>query len=117
MEATATAAGTVKPGDAADASTGLGVGAGVGAGRGAGNKEAKARPPAKYMNSPETTLFKKGKNVFGLDLAKEVRAFRACVRVCLDFFCALAFCMSWRREDWVGVGGLVIGGLPLSFEC
>lgn len=31
-----------------------------------------ARPPAKYLNSPETCLFKKGKNVFGLDLAKQV---------------------------------------------
>ncbi|CAN0234865.1 unnamed protein product, partial [Hapterophycus canaliculatus] len=38
---------------------------------GGGGYQKKARPPAKYLNSPETTLFKKGKNVFGLDLAKE----------------------------------------------
>ena len=55
-------------------STGVGVGVGMGTGAEAGRKDAKARPPAKYLNSPETTLFKKGKNVFGLDLAKEVRA-------------------------------------------
>lgn len=45
-----------------------GVGVGV-----PGGEDRKARPPAKYLNSPETGLFKKGKNVFGLDLAKEVR--------------------------------------------
>ncbi|CAM9170725.1 unnamed protein product [Ascophyllum nodosum] len=36
-----------------------------------GQQKLVVRPPAKYLNSPETSLFKKGKNVFGLDLAKE----------------------------------------------
>lgn len=39
---------------------------------GAGAQGKAARPSPKYLNSPETQLFKKGKNVFGLDLAKEV---------------------------------------------
>ena len=52
-----------------DGSSAVGRGSGGGA---SGRYEKKARPPAKYLNSPETTLFKKGKNVFGLDLAKEV---------------------------------------------
>ncbi|CAM9337394.1 unnamed protein product [Discosporangium mesarthrocarpum] len=59
------------------ASTGAGGGGGVdtpvsGEGEGAGvlNKKSN-RPRAKYLNSPETSLFKKSKTVFGLDLAKQ----------------------------------------------
>ncbi|CBJ33512.1 DNA primase [Ectocarpus siliculosus] len=65
-----TEAAAAATGDSSKAALAAG-GKGVGEGADAGKWEKKARPPAKYLNSPETTLFKKGKNVFGLDLAKE----------------------------------------------
>lgn len=56
----------------ANAAVVTGPGGDAGGAAGGGGFQKKARPPAKYLNSPETTLFKKGKNIFGLDLAKEV---------------------------------------------
>lgn len=71
--AAATATGGVgKVASSAAGADGGSVVGGTAGGGGSGRYEKKARPPAKYLNSPETTLFKKGKNVFGLDLAKEV---------------------------------------------
>ena len=73
---------------AAPATVGAVSGEGVGSekavgGLGSGGQQKLVvRPPAKYLNSPETSLFKKGKNVFGLDLAKEVC--RACVSLSLS---------------------------------
>eukprot|EP00903_Cladosiphon_okamuranus_P011616 g10926.t1 len=66
-------AATGGSGKVASSAAGANGGSAVGGTTGGGSwrYEKKARPPAKYLNSPETTLFKKGKNVFGLDLAKE----------------------------------------------
>lgn len=36
-----------------------------------GRKMPDSEDPAKYLNSPETPLFSKGRNIFGLDLARQ----------------------------------------------
>lgn len=61
----------------------------------------KARPVATYLNSPETSIFKKGKNLFGLDLAKEVRGCLSAVSS-LAFF-VFSFVFVIRKNRLVGM--------------